>query len=128
MIGNKKKYIAVFLLKQEGSYAYVGRKKFKPTQKDISYKEGVYEITREKPSYIKGTRLFYFFDIGTGQLYMDTSDLNIDPEINELITKRKIFKQLAVSLSGSTMKVNIMWLVIGLVMGVMGTISVFYFM
>ncbi|MGB5911850.1 MAG: hypothetical protein WBH31_11705 [Promethearchaeia archaeon] len=128
MFQKKRKYYAVFMVNQEGSYSYIGKKRFRPSQKNLRFKKGTYEIKKMIPSYIKGMKLYYFYDLEKGQIYFGKSNSNADPEIDDLIIYKKIVAQITSRLSGSPFKINIMWLLMGAIMGIFGTISVFYFM
>jgi len=128
MFKPKRKYYAVFLINQEGSFSYVGKKRFRSSQKNIRFKGGTYEIKKKIPSYIRGLKLYYFYDLEKGQIYLGKPTGNADPEIDDLIIYRKIVAQITSRLSGSPFKINILWLVMGIVMGVLGTLSVMSFM
>ena len=127
-ISKKRKYYAVFLVNQEGSYSYVGKKRFREFNTEIHYKKGTYKISKQIPTYIKGMKLFYFVDIEKGQMHFGKQKKGFDPIALDLFIRRKIIYQLASRLSGSAMKINFMWLIMGLVMGIFGVLGVLYFM
>jgi len=96
MLSKEKKYIAVFVLKEQGSYTIKKRKKFNPINKDLNYKNKTFtDINITIPTYTKGLKLFYYFDLEHEQLFIGESD-NLDPltpEMRDLLFSKKIIAQ-----------------------------------
>ena len=127
-LSKKRKYYAIFLINQEGSFSYIGRKRFREFNTEIHYKKGTYKISKQIPTYIKGMKLFYFIDIEKGQMHFKGSKSGFDPIALDLFLRKRVIFQLASRLTGSTMKINFMWLIMGVIMGIFGVLGVLYFM
>lgn len=117
---NRKKYYAFFLLKREGTYTRLRKKRFNPNRTTLSYKKGAYPLDVSKPTYERGLKLFYFIEIGKTQLFFqnDKTSSIISPKVIDMIMSQKIVSQLTQNLSGAN-KLNIMTLLLGVVMGAM---------
>lgn len=115
----KKKYIAVFLVRQENSYSILAKKRFSPTNKTIKYKKGSYIIDVSTPTYTKGLKLFYFIEYDKSQLFFDKNKVQsiVSPKVVDLIMSQKIVSELTSNLSGSAFKLNILTLLFGGIMG-----------
>lgn len=114
----KKKYIMVLVQEQQGIYSILKKKRFNPIEPKVSYKKHAYIADVNTPSYSNGLNFFYFVDITHGQLtfYQDVnSDTN--SELVDMILYKKIISQLTSNLSGDAIKLNIITLVIGAIMG-----------
>lgn len=71
----KKKYIAVFLLKERGSYSINKIRRFNPTEKIIRFQKGkACLIDINNHSFSRGLKLYYFIDIEQGQLQFKKED------------------------------------------------------
>lgn len=115
---NKKKYIAVFVVKQEGSYSKVGEKRFKPLDNSIRFMKKTYVIDVSIPTYINRSRLFYLIDINGQQLFFEKSEGNIiSPEVVDMILSRKIITELTSNLSGDKWKMSLLLVVFSAVFG-----------
>ncbi len=62
----KKKYIAVFVIKEQGNYEIHFRKSFTPSTDKIKIGKGLYLINIEKPTYKIGLKAYFFIDLHTG--------------------------------------------------------------
>ena len=120
MFKNKKKYYAFFLVKREGTYTRLRKKRFSPNKALLNYKRGSYPLDVSKPTFERGLKLFYFIEIGKAQLFFsDTKNANlISPKVIDMIMSQKIVSQLTQNLSGSG-KMNMLTLLLGLFMGAM---------
>jgi len=119
-MSKKKKYIAIFVLKEQQSYTVQKRKKFNPLKKELSFKDKTYHYKISIPTYSKGLKQFYIFDIHTTTghlLFFKNKDSLITPEILDMICKRHTIQQLASNLTDTAFKVNLMMVFIGLVIG-----------
>lgn len=119
MFNKKKRYIAIFLIKEQNTYSIIGKKLFNPTTTPIQFRSNSYIVNPSIPTYSKGLKLLFFIDIKTKKqlLFEKNKGDNIDTEIVDLIMSKKIIKQLTSELGGIDYKMLIMYLVIGLVMG-----------
>ena len=125
----KKKYIGVFLVKQEGTFEIVGSKRFKIESESLNYKDGNYDLSNKTPTYRKGLKFFYCFELTNDQvLSLNERDNPIDPKIRKRIIKRHIINDLTSNLSGKALTINFIWLGLGAALGIFGTITVFYFL
>ncbi|GAH50916.1 unnamed protein product, partial [marine sediment metagenome] len=116
----KKKYIAIFMLKEQSSYTIKKRKKLNPIKKEISFRDKTYIYNIVIPSYSKGLKQFYLFDIHStiGHLvFIKNKESLITPEIIDSICKRKTVLQLTSNLTDTAFKVNLMMIFIGLIIG-----------
>ena len=116
---NKNKYKAVFLIKREGSYCIVKKKRFIPSRLNIRYKKGSYPIDVSIPTYIKGLKMFYFIEVDKTQLFFakNKNESMISPKIIDMIMSQKIVSQLTSNLGGSALKMSILTLIFGGIMG-----------
>lgn len=137
-----KKYIAVFVVKEQEVHTILSKKKFKPTNTTVRFRKHTYIMDVEIPTYSHGLYLYYFIDLRKGQQILsddieieEEQDLDvdseeytnqlllkareIDPEITDMLISRKIISQLTTNLSDTAMKINIMTLLIGGVIGAM---------
>lgn len=116
----RKKYIAVFLIKEQLTYTILSVKRFIPSESTVRFKDKTFVITINKPTYSKGMKLFYFVDIEVGQLNFDnTKKSNINPKAIDMILSQKIITELTNNLSGS-FKMNLYNIIIGLLIGALG--------
>lgn len=117
----KKKYVAVFLVSEQGTFSILKFRRFNPSKDAIQYTKGVsHLIDVSKPTYAKGLKLYYFVDIKKGQLGFDSKKNSaINPEVIDMILKQNIVKQLTTSLSERFLGSQIVNIVIGLVMGIL---------
>lgn len=118
MFKKRKKYIAIFLLKEQNTYTVIKHKKFKPTITEIKVsKDKTKTINVSIPIYSKGLKLYYFIDIDKGQLFFDKKKDIISNEILDLIISKSIIRQLTMNLSDTAFKMNLMYIFIGLIIG-----------
>jgi len=116
-----KKYVAVFLIKEQQSYSVVFKIRFNPTNKILSYKKRSYPIKIDFPTYIIGLKLYYFIEINRGQIIFDkTKDPTMDPKLLDMLISQEIISQLTDNLSGNAFKMSLYNILIGVVMGALG--------
>ena len=115
---NKKKYYAIFSVRQLGSHNVIGSKRISSTTKKVSYKSRSFFVDIENPSYVKGNKVFYFFSISSQQqlCFFKSDDSSINPEVIDLIMTQNIVKQLTSNLDNE-FKANMTMIIIGLVIG-----------
>ena len=117
LIRKRKKYYAIFLVGEAGSYSRVAKRRFRPTQEKIRYRKGSYIVDVSIPSYTRGLKLFYFYEKGKNtHLNFGKNTNTISPKVIDLILSQKIVSELTSNLGGS-MKMQIMTLIIGALMG-----------
>lgn len=131
-----KKYVAIFVLKEQGTFTKLAEKKFKATNTSVRYRKRTFIIDTSFATYSIGLKQFFFIDLLNGQTYLEKDSkktkklsqeekarqlklkqLTIDPEIADMLISRKIIAQLTTNLSDTAMKINIMTLLIGGVVG-----------
>ena len=132
-----KKYVAVFVLKEQGTFTRLAKRKFKPTDTSIRFRKRTFILDTSLATYSAGLKQFFFIDFVNGQTYLDEEkeqnkltkkqkekakllklqNLNVDPEITDMLISRKIISQLTANLTGNAMGMNIMTLIIGVVIG-----------
>lgn len=113
-----KRYIAVFLIKEQGKYQIIETKKIKPTQETISFKKKSHRIDIDDPIYQYGRKVYYFFHFTKGQLTLrDKVKENQEPEILDMIIERKLVAQLTSDLLGKDINEMIMFLGLGAAIG-----------
>ena len=115
----KKRYIAVFLVKQKNSYEILKQKRFKPTNNIIRFQKKTYVIDVGNETASKGISQYYYIDIATGQLNvkdnkklkasesLEFDNHGINPEMVDMILSQKIISQLTSNLTNTQLKINI---------------------
>lgn len=145
MMFKKKKYYAVFLVVQEGSYSRHKKKRFKPSKNTVKISTGTYVLDVSRPTYIRGLKLFYFINIEKvdGQLplmkrikekkgkvkivdaqlsFKDRkSEIKITPRMLDDLISQHIIRDLSQNLGDNKMIFNIMTFILGCAMG--GTVG-----
>lgn len=130
MFKPKKKYIAVYVVKEQDVRVVLAKKRFKPTVETVRFQKKTYPIQVAFPTYARGLKLFYFIDILDGQVLLNETTENpiINPEILDLILSRKIVTQLTANLASSDTKMKIVDILLGVFIGVFGALGVLYLM
>jgi len=109
------------LLKDQESYTIQKKKKFKPSNnKEIRFKGKLYLIKGLIPSFSKGLKNYYCIDIDVTSghlLFKKNEESLITPKLLDTIIKGKIVHQLTSNLTDTAMKMNIMMIAIGGVIG-----------
>lgn len=129
----KKKYIAIFVIKEKGSFGYVGSKNISATTTTVKFKKGTYHIDITKDTYSKGIKKYYLIDVAGSQLKIDDRKVkdksltleatSYDPEVLDMVISKSIVSQLTANLSDNAIKMNILTLAIGgLIGGLLGYI------
>lgn len=119
MFNKRKKYIAIFLIKEQNTYTIVGKKFFDPTKESMEYKNNTYIFNHSIPTYSKGLKLLFFLDKDTKKqlLFVKNKNDNIDTEIIDLIMSKKIIKQLTSELGGVDFTSILLYVGVGLALG-----------
>ena len=117
MFNKKKKYIAVFLVKEQGTYSVLKLRRFKPNNKVLQFTKGnSHSLDISFPTYLKGLKLYYFIDIKKGQLRFKDSKDKVNPELLDMVLKQSIVRQLTATLT-SNLTGQILNIIIGLCIG-----------
>lgn len=119
-ITTKKKYVAVFLMQENETFEMVGKKRFDPTKKELSYKGGLYYLVSTTPSFNRGLTGFFYFDVVNGnQMYIgQNSEAPVmTPKMLDKIIKGNLITQLTQNILGSKIGIPVMVMIVGLVMG-----------
>ncbi len=119
LLHKKNKYKAIFLIKREGSYSIIGKKRFRPSKKMIRFKRATYVIDVSRPTYIRGLKMFYFIEIGKTQLFFgkNTEGTGVSPKVVDMIMSQKIVHDLTTNLVGNAFAINFATLIFGGLMG-----------
>ena len=120
MIYKKKKYFVIFVIRQQGTWTRIGRKRFHPSKEEIKFRRfGTFLINSANPTYIRGLKLFYFADVKGGEsiCFKGNKGAVMDPKTADLVLTRKIVSQLTTNLSSDKLKLNVMTLILGIAMG-----------
>jgi len=137
MILNKKKnkYYVLFCKKEHGVFKRVRRKRrISPVAEKVRYKKGTYFINMAFPTYLKGLKVFYFVDVTVGQLTAKKTEIKngqilfkgndkdaiMSPKMIDKLVSQNIVSQLTSNLSDNAIKMNIVSIVLGLIIGAMG--------
>ncbi len=115
----KKKYLVVFTVKEQEVHTVISRKKVRPTDKTVRFRKKTFPIDMNFPTYQRGLRLFFFVDINDGQVLLNETSKEsiINPEMIDAIMSQKIVSQLTTNLSGNAMKMSILAIIMGALIG-----------
>lgn len=140
-LSNKKKYVVVFVRKEQETYTFLKKKAISPTTRDVNYsKKKKHIIDLTYPTYIRKLVYYYFIDVDSnemhtyendkgkkqkyygGQLRYMGSNLQYDAGILSLITDESALRQLTSTLhdklfNGNTIILLLMGVVMGLFIG-----------
>lgn len=119
---NKKRYIAVFVIKEQEVRVVLRKRRFKASNSTVRYKKRTFPIDVSHPTYAKGLKLFYFIDIKDGQVLLNevTEESVINPEILDIILARKIVSQLTSNLANTETKMKVLSVLLGIIIGALG--------
>ncbi len=116
----KKKYIAVFMLKEQESYTILKKKKLNPLKNIVSFKGKSFVFKTNIATFSKGLKQFFLFDVNITSghlLFIKNKKSLITPNDIDDICVKKVVSQLTVDLTNTAFKVNIMMIIIGLALG-----------
>lgn len=114
----RKKYYAVFLVNQTGSFSRVAKRRFRPTNQKVRYRKKTYIVDVSTPSYTKGLKIFYFYEIEKPEhMTFLKKDSVLSPKIIDMILSQKIVNELTTNLSGNALRMNLITLIFGALMG-----------
>jgi len=84
-----KKYIAIFVIKEQGTFTRLGKKKFKPTNNFVRYKKRTFILDISYATYSRGLKQFYFIDLLNGQRYLEKTEQDKEIEQTKKLTKKE---------------------------------------
>lgn len=113
-------YWAIFCREVGGVSVTVRRKKFNPNNalKGISFRGATHIIDLDRPAYRFNRKFYYIIDMDRGQKVMTQSEIPVSPKLMDTIMRREIVKQLVAGLGTTDLKMSIIFLILGLGMGV----------
>ena len=129
---NKKyKYYAVFCKKEYGIFKRLSKKRIRAITEKVRYKKGTYLLNMFFPTYARGLKVFYFMDVSGVQLLSKTTQIKdkqvlfkgndnepiLTPKMMDKLVSQNIVSQLTSNLSGDAIRMNIISIVLGLVIG-----------
>jgi len=120
MLNKKKKYFVIFVVRQQGTWTRIGRKRFSPSKEAIKFRRfGTFLVNSANPTYMRGLKLFYFVDVKGKENICFKGDKGsiVDAKTADMILTRKIVSQLTTNLSSDKLKLNVMTLILGVGMG-----------
>ncbi|MFX1590586.1 MAG: hypothetical protein ACFFC1_20830 [Promethearchaeota archaeon] len=97
-----KKYFAIITVRENELQNVIGFKRIKPTDKHFSFKNKTFPITIENPTYIKGNKVYYFYNFLDESLLLfnDKSNREImNADIIDKILAKNIVNQLTANLN-----------------------------
>lgn len=118
-IKHKKKYYAIITVRENELQSFIGFKRIKPTQTSFSFKNKSFPIQIEFPTYIKGNKVFYFYNYldETLLLFNDKTNRNImNADIIDKILAKSIISQLTSNLN-QKWKIEIPYILLSLGFG-----------
>lgn len=118
-IRHKKKYYGIITVRENELQSFIGFKRIKPTQTSFSFKNKTFIIQIEFPTYIKGNKVFYFYNYldETLLLFNDKTNRNImNAEIIDKILAKSIISQLTSNLN-QKWKIEIPYILLSLGFG-----------
>jgi len=120
MINKKKKYIAILVIKEQGNYNRIKKKRFTPPNFKIRYKKGMFLIKYRYPTYVRGLKLFYFIDVKTGAQinFRKLTKGTYSPSAINLMLGEGVIKDIVGGLGQKSNIMNIMMIVLGIIIGV----------
>lgn len=119
MFKSKKKYIAVFLMKQHGSYSIEKKSIIKSNVKTVKYKKDVIPIDTVNYSFTEGLKLYYYISITEKkQLFFENSkNLQIGSKVIDMILNDEIISQITSNLNQTNIGLKIMNIVMYIIFG-----------
>lgn len=85
----RKKYVAIFVLKEQGTFTRLGKKKFKPTNSSVRFKKRTFILDTGFATYSRGLKQFFFIDLINGQTYLDQDNKDNKDTANIKLTKKQ---------------------------------------
>lgn len=116
---NKKRYIVIRLVRQEGSYCYHSQFEIPfDTKANIEYKKKTYIIDITKPNLIKGNNVIYYVDssnrqqVKYKQIEYDENYKEINADLLDKIVSNHVVSDIIGNIEGNKLK-NQLWYILG---------------
>lgn len=137
----KNKYYAIFVKREHGVFKRIGKRKISPMTEKVRRKKHTYFIDMGFPTYSRGLKVFFFVDISRGQLLAKNTEIKktkskegkilsyqvlfkgndkdamMSPKTLDMLVSQNIVSQLTSNLSDNAIKMNIISIVLGLIIG-----------
>lgn len=125
IFSRRKKYIAVFCIRELEVNNILGTRKINPTSKTIRFRRHTFIIDVSTPSYIKNNKVFYFLSLTTKKqlTFDDSKEVDMNTELIDSVISQNIVEQLTKNLNDN-LKMNIIQILLGLCAGIL--IGYFY--
>lgn len=116
---DKEKYWVIFLDKEFNMYKFKKKKRIKPNTQIVYYsKKEPYPINTKVPSYRKGLNIYFYIEIGKGQISIQEHDGHIiTKEYVDSILTGKFFEQVSKNPTGSSLTGTLTYLIGGAIIG-----------
>ncbi len=116
----KPRYVANYLVRQNGGLQWIGSKRFKPSDTTITLYGEEFVIDIARPLYRNRRGWFvYMFEQGQGQIYSISDTPGISPKLVKAVFGQEIIRQLVTGLDQAAISWNqIIWAVMGALGGV----------
>lgn len=101
-IKTNKRYFAIITIRENELQNVIGFKTIKPTDKTFSFRNKTFPIQIEFPTYIKGKKVYYFFNFNDESqlLFNDTSSKSeMNADVIDSIIAKQIVNQLTAGLN-----------------------------
>lgn len=129
----KNKYYVIFVKKEHGIFKRLRKKRISAMTNKVRYKKHTYFLNMAFPTYSRGVKIFYFVDVSKGQLTAEKTEFKnkqilfkgnskdeiMSPKLLDKLVSQSIVSQLTANLSDNAIKMNIMTMIIGIVIGTM---------
>jgi hypothetical protein len=140
----KNKYYAIFVKREHGVFKRIGKKRISPMTEKVRRKKHTYFLDMSFPTYSRGLKVFYFINVSEGQLLAKSTEIKgvkgnnkvlkdkqilfkgsdkdamMSPKTLDMLVSQNIVSQLTSNLSDSAIKMNIISIVLGLIIGALG--------
>lgn len=116
---NKRRHFVIFVGQQKSGHSFLGQKEFEPGDDKVDFKNRDYPISIENPTYTKGLKSYYFYNIESStQLQFGDVDPSIKPRLMDMIVSKSIVSQLSEDLTNETNYLEVaMYLLVGFLFG-----------
>ena len=98
----------------------ISRQFVKDDSQTVTFKNKVYTVDFNKPSYRVKNIFCYLVDIDEGQLHFEKTGKMVAPQLLHLILTRSIVKQLVTSLEKQPFAQTLLFLILGVLLGLAG--------
>lgn len=118
----KKKYICIFVIKEQGNYNVIKKKRFNPSNNKIKLRKQMFILKVRYPTYVKGIKLFYFIDVKTGTQisFRKFTKITESHSLINLMLGEGVIEELVNGLGEKTNVFNTIVFVLGVVIGALG--------